>query len=103
MNTDDEKKLLMELAGRLEKQIELARHGSFGKLLHLTSQCEPLVEKITAAGLFKKPEHKVSLGHLAELYKNLQLLLLAQQNAVAEQLKLIGKGKKTLAIYHNSI
>ena len=103
MNGDNETQLLEELEKLLVRQIELARRSSFGKLLQLAGQCEPLTAKITAAGLLEKPEHKTARDHLASLYKDLHLLLSAQQNAAAEQLKSVSKGKKTLADYRNNI
>ncbi len=103
MNADDEIRLLAELENLLERQIELARRGSFTGLHQLAGRCEPLVAKIMAAGLLEKPDHKVQRERLAKLYRDLQLMLSAQKNAVAEQLKSIRKGKRTLATYRGNM
>jgi hypothetical protein len=103
MSADDEIRLLGELASLLERQIELARRGGLAGLEQLAGQCEPLVAKITAAGLLEKPDHKVQRERLAKLYRDLQLMLSAQKGVVAKQLKSIGKGKKTLALYRGNI
>ena len=102
MNADESAQLLKEIENLLEKQIELARRGSYGKLLRLAGQCEALVAKTTEAGLREKPEYKNAHDRLARLYNDLQLLLLTQQNAAAEQIKLIRKGEKTLAAYRSN-
>ncbi len=103
MNTADEKELLEELAHCLEEQIALARRGNFAAVLQMAGRCEPLVAEIAATGLLEKPEHKTGRNYLAKLYRDLQLLLSTQQGAVAEQLKSVRKGKKTLAIYHSNV
>lgn len=103
MNADDEIRLLGELENLLERQVGLARRGGFGGLERLADECEPLVAKITAAGLLEKPEHKDQRERLSKLYRDLQLALSTQKDAVAEQLKLIHKGRKTLAAYRGSM
>jgi len=103
MSSTEDVRLLEELGNLLEKQIELARRGSLTGLEQLAGRCEPLVAEIVAAGLFEKPEHKTAKDRLAGLYRDLQMLLSTQQSAVAEQLKSVRKGKKTLAIYRGSI
>jgi hypothetical protein len=103
MNEDDSPQLMKELVDLLERQVGLARRGNFAELHRLAGQCEPLVAKITAAGLLEKPEHKNQRERLAKLYQDLQLMLSTQKDAAAEQLKSVRKGKKTLAIYRGSI
>ena len=40
---------------------------------------------------------------LAELYRELQLMLSTQKDAVAGQIRLINKGRKTLTMYRGSV
>ncbi|MCJ7729059.1 MAG: hypothetical protein MUO27_04160 [Sedimentisphaerales bacterium] len=103
MSADDEIRLLGELSNLLERQIELARRGSLAGLEQLAGQCEPLVAKITAAGLLEKSEHKTARDRLAKLYRDLQLMLSTQKDAAVEQLKSVRKGKKTLAVYRGNV
>jgi hypothetical protein len=103
MSPDEDIRLLGELERLLEKQIELGRRGGLAGLEQLAGLCEPLVAKITAAGLLEKSEHKDQRERLAKLYRDLQLLLSTQKDAAAEQLKSIRKGKKTLAIYRGNV
>jgi hypothetical protein len=103
MSANDDMVLLEELAGRIEKQIELVRKGSFGGLERLTDECQRLVAKIKNAGLLEKPEHQTHRRRLTKLYQDLKLALSAQKDAAAEQLKSVGRHKRTLAIYRGNI
>jgi hypothetical protein len=102
MNTSDENLLLVELGNLLEKQIEIAHRGGATGLRHLAGQSETLVKKIAEAGLLEKPEHKAQRERLDKLYRDLQTLISTQKDDVGEQLKSIGRGKKTLAAYRNN-
>jgi len=103
MKKDDEVRLLEELANILEKQIELARHGDFAGLERLAGRCEPLVARITAAGLLENPAYKAERERLAEFYRDIQMAISMQKDATGEQLKSMHKHKKTLATYRGSI
>ena len=103
MKQDDEIRLLEELAGVLEKQIELVRHDDISGMDELVGHSERLATKITAAGLLDRPQYDECRERLAGLYRELQLMLSTQKDAVAGQLKSINKGKKTLAIYRDGI
>ena len=102
MKNDQEIQLLEELANILDKQIELARHDEIEELEKLVSYSEQLAIKITAARLLEKPEYDGWRKRLTGLYKNMELVLSAQKNAVAGQIKSIHLGKKTLAAYRGN-
>ena len=103
MKQDDEIRLLKELAGVLEKQIEFVRHDDISGVDELVGHSERLATKITAAGLLDRPQYDEWRERMAGLYRELQLMLSTQKDAVAGQLKSINKGKKTLAIYRDGI
>ena len=103
MKKDDEVRLLEELANILEKQVELARHGDFAGLERLAGQCEPLVARITAAGLLENPAYKAERERLAKFYRDIQMAISMQKDVTGEQLKSMRKHKKTLAVYRGSI
>jgi len=103
MIPDDSPQLLNELGNLLNRQVELARRGGLGQLERLVGRCEPLVVKIKAAGLFEKPGYEQQSRRLVKLYHELQLMLSTQKNAVAEQLKSIRKGKRTLSAYRGNV
>jgi hypothetical protein len=103
MKKDDEIRLLEELANILEKQIEFSRHDDLEESEKLVGQSEQLAAKITAAGLLDRPQYHSWRERLTRLYRDLELVLSAQKKAVAEQMKSIHMGKKTLAAYRNYI
>jgi hypothetical protein len=103
MKQEDEIRLLEELAGILEKQIELVRHDDLAGINELAGFGEQLAVKIAAAGLLDRPQYDGWRERLAGLYQNLQLMLSTQKDAVAGQLRLINRGQKTLAKYRDSI
>jgi hypothetical protein len=103
MKKNDEVQLLEELANLLERQVELARHGDFAELERLAGQCEPLVARITAAGLLGRPEYVGLRERLGRLYRKLQLVLSAQKDATGEQLKLTHRHQRTLAVYRGNL
>jgi hypothetical protein len=100
---EDNGMLMDELANLLERQIALARRGSLAQVERLAGKCEQLVARITADGLPGKPEQKERREQLAKLYQELQLMLSTQKADAAEQMKSVGKGKRTLAIYRGNI
>jgi hypothetical protein len=103
MKKDDEIRLLEELANVLERQVEFTRHDYFEESEKLISQSEHLAVQITAAGLLDKPQYKGWRKRLTELYRDIELMLSTQKQAVAGRISAIDKGKKTLAVYRKSI
>ena len=103
MNRDDEIQLLGQLGNLLERQIELARHGDFAGLEQLAGQCEPLVVRITAAGLLENPAYKAERERLVKFYRDIQMAISMQKDVTGEQLKSMRKHKKTLAIYRGNV
>jgi hypothetical protein len=103
MNETNDAQFLTELENNLKKQLEFARRGSLESVEKLAGQCRTLVEKISSAGLIEKPEYKSQRQRIEKLYQELLLLLSSQKDAVAEQLKSIHKGRKTLSAYRGSI
>ncbi len=102
MNQDDEIRLLKALADIVERQIELVRHDGAAGIEELVGQSGLLVSKIAAAGLLDRPQYDGWRDKLAGLYEELQLMLSTQKDAIAGQIKLINRGRKTLAMYRGS-
>jgi hypothetical protein len=103
MKQDDEIRLLQELAGILERQIELVRQDDIAGVDELAGLGDQLAVKISAAGLLEKPQYNDWRERLTGLYRELQLMLSTQKDAVAGQLRLINKGRKTLAMYRDGV
>lgn len=103
MKKDDEIRLLEELANILERHIELVRRDDVAGLEEQVGHGGHLVRKIAAAGLLDRPQYNGWRDRLAGLYRDLQLVLSTQKEAVAGQLRLLQNGRKTLAAYRNNI
>ena len=103
MKQNDEIQLLKELAGILGKQIELVRRDDVAGLEELVGHSGQFARKIAAAGLLNRPQYDGWRDRLAGLYGELQLMLSTRKDAVAGQLKAINRGRKTLAMYRDSI
>jgi hypothetical protein len=103
MKKDDEIRLLEELAKILEKQIDFYRHDDFEESEKLVGQSEHLAANITDCGLLDRPEYNSWRERLTRLYRDLELMLSTQKDAVSGQIKSINKGRKTLAMYRDGI
>lgn len=103
MKKDDEIRSLEELAGILERQIEQVRCDDIAGLEKLVGHGGQLARKIAVAGLLDRPQYDGWRERLAELYRELQLMLSTQKDAVAGQIRLINKGRKTLTMYRGSV
>lgn len=103
MKQDDEIRLLKELADILERQIELVRRDNIADMDEMVGQSGQLAVRITAAGLLDRPQYDGWRDRLAGLYGELQLMLSTQKDAVAGQIKLINRGKKTLTMYRGCV
>jgi hypothetical protein len=99
----DEIHLVQGLSDILEKQLELARYHDMAGVDKLLGQSKQLVVKIVAADLLARPEYAEWHNRLTDLYEELQLVLSSRKDAVAGQIKLINKGKKTLVMYKGGI
>lgn len=99
MNEDGQMRLLNDLQGLLEKQIEMARRGNLRRVEALAEQADSIVARIVQARVFEQPEFDGRREHLAKLYKKLELMLAAGKDAVNRQLRRVGSGRKTLQAY----
>jgi hypothetical protein len=95
--------MLDELETLLEKQISLARQGSFGDLEDITALTNQLVEKVVAMQMLQSDEFKSRRLHLQKLYQELHRTVAAREADVARDLNHVRKGRKTIRVYHNSI
>ncbi len=99
MNEDGQMRLLDDLQGLLEKQIEMARRGNLRRVEALAEQADSIVAGIVQAGVFEQPEFDGRREHLTKLYKKLELMLAADKDAVNRQRRRVGNGRKTLHAY----
>ncbi len=102
MNEDGQMRLLNDLQGLLEKQIEMARRGNLRRVEALAEQADSIVARIVQARVFEQPEFDGRREHLTRLYKKLELILATGKDAVGKQLRQVGSGRRTLQAYRNS-
>jgi len=95
--------MLDELETLLQKQIELARQGSFGDLESIGTQTSRLVEKIVATGFLESDEFKNRRLHLQKLYEDLRRTIAVRKADVEDDLNRIRRGRKTIGVYRNNI
>jgi hypothetical protein len=103
MVEDNRTQLVHELQALLNKQIELARDSSAGRVVALSDRAESLAQEIAQAGFLQLPEFKEQRERLQESYAGLSLALAVQKAETAENLSLVRKVKRTVATYGDNI
>ena len=105
MSNNEQIRMLDELQGLLEKQIELARQGdSAGEQIErLGRQADCLVQKISRGRILERTECQSQRRQLRKYYENLCLALTAQKADAAEKLNRVRKGRKTIDTYRSNI
>ena len=96
MNKDGQMRLLDDLQGLLEKQIEMARRGNLRRVEALAGQADSVVARIVQTKVLQQPEFDDRREHLTKLYKKLELMLATGKDAVNRQLRRVGSGRKIL-------
>ncbi len=101
VNNDEQMRLLDDLQGLLEKQIEMARRGNLRRVEALAEQADSIVARIVQTRVLQQPDFDGRREHLTKLYKKLELMLETGKDAVSRQLRRVGSGRKTLHAYRN--
>ncbi len=102
MNTDEQVRLLDDLQGLLEKQIETARRGNLRRVEALAGKADSIVARIVETKALESTDFDGRREHLTGLYKTLELILATGKEAVGKQLRQVGSGRRTLQAYRNS-
>lgn len=103
MNTDEKTYLLDQLQSLLEKQIESARKSDFRAVEELARQTGSLINEIVGTKIFEQAQFNKKRRHLAKLHKELVLMIAAEKENVADQLRRVNEGRKTLKTYRKNI
>ena len=103
MSNDTQVRMLDELQGLLEKQVELARHGDSAgeEIARLGRQTDCLVQKISRGRILERTECQSRKRKLRKSYENLLLALAAQKADFAEKLSQVRRGKRIVETYRN--
>ncbi len=102
MSTVRQIHLLDDLQSLLEKQIEMVRRSDFRSYETLTEQANSIVDKLVRTKAFGQTKFNKQRERLAELYKQLILMVTVQKDNVDKQLRRINEGKKTLRAYRGN-
>jgi len=97
--------LLAELAGLLERQVQLAQQGQYEQLAALSARARELMAR--AAGLGQDGQsdpaqaahHRRQLDRLRTLHRRLALILADQQRQFVDQLGQLRRGTSALGAY----
>ncbi|MHC4154339.1 MAG: hypothetical protein ACYST6_05390 [Planctomycetota bacterium] len=103
MSADEQIQLLEKLEALLERQIALAQEGNTGDVELLGRQADPLVGQIVSTGILGLPEFEDRRRKLHQLYDSLRLAVTAQKADVAERLRRIRAGRKTIGTYRSNV
>ena len=105
MNTQKDISMLDELQALLEQQLELSHQGnSAGEQIEvLGKQANCLVEKITQAGILKRPEFESRRKKLKKSYEDLCLAVAAQKADTTEKLCHVRRGRNIVDTYRSNI
>ena len=105
MSNDEQVRVLDELQGLLDRQVELARQGdsASGQIERLGVQADCLVQKISHGKVLERTEYESRRKELRKSYENLCLALTAQKADVAERLGQVRRGKRIVGTYRDHI
>jgi hypothetical protein len=99
VNKDEQMRLLDDLQGLLEKQMEMVRRGNLRRVEALAEQANSIVARIVQTRMLEHPEFDGRRENLTKLYKKLELMLATGKDAVNRQIRRVGSGRKTLQAY----
>ena len=102
VNEDGQTSLVDDLQGLLEKQIEMARRGNLRRVEALAEQADSVISKIAQVKTPEQPDLIRQRQRLTELYKQLELMLSANKDNIARQLRQTKGIRKTLQAYRNN-
>lgn len=103
MISPEDKKLVNKLIALLQNQLELARHGHVALVEQVTEQLDPITQQIGNIGLLDLPEFNQCRQQIGRLYDDLRLILSTRRDEIANQMKHVRTGKKTLNTYKANI
>ena len=100
MQTTDDEKMLEELRSLLAEQVRLAGNGRLEEVSSLMPRVEELLSLASASPSTNRDDEKVKL--IVNLYKELCLKLAAEKSELADQLKKMQTGKRSLRAYQDA-
>ncbi len=92
---------LDQLQHLLETQIESARRSDFRKVEMIAQKTAPLIKEIAALSAAENSLFRTQRRRIAELHRQLVLMLAAEKENVGRRLKRLGAGRKLVSVYKN--
>ena len=93
-------KLLSKLERILGEQVSLARRGEFEKVASLATTVEKLLARVATCA---SPGDRQKANRCRDLYDELCLSLRTETSELADRLKHMGKGKRSLRAYRDGL
>lgn len=93
--------MLAYLTDLLQRQLEKLRQYDLDGASRLAEESRPISERIARAGLLERPEYASQKKRIQGLYQDLCLVIAAERQEVAEKLRQIREGLRTLGAYAN--
>ena len=103
MTAEEHRSALDQLQHFLETQIESARKSDFRKVEQIARKTAPLINGIAAIPSAENSPFRNQRRRIAELHRQLVLMLAAEQEKVGRQIKRLGAGRKTVSAYKHSL
>ena len=83
----------------LTRQLEKVRNYDLDGAIELAEEANELAATIGREGWLNRPEHSEQHDRVQKLYRDISLIIAVERGEVADKLKVIRKGIKTLGIY----
>jgi hypothetical protein len=99
--TAQDEQMLAYLTDLLERQLEKLRKYDLDGAVRLAEQSQPIAEKAARQGILERPCFAVQKKKIQGLYQDICLVIAAERQEVAEKLRQIREGLKTLGAYAN--
>jgi len=94
---------LDKLQRLLETQIESARKSDFRKVEQIAQKTTLLIKEVAAAAPAENALFRTQRRRIAELHRQLILMLAAEKENVGRRLKKLGAGRKMVSAYKDNL
>lgn len=99
--TAQQEQMLAYLTDLLERQLEKLRKYDLDGAVRLAQESQPISDQIARQGILEQPCYAVQKKKIQGLYQDICLVIAAERQEVAEKLRQIREGLKTLGAYAN--
>jgi glucan phosphorylase len=103
MTAQQHRSALDQLQRLLETQIESARKGDFRRVEQIAQKTSTLINDIVATPPAEDSLFETQRRRIAELHRQLILMLAAEKENVGRRLKRLGAGRKLVSAYKDNL